>query len=185
MIKGDQIYLRPVVKEDITFLNIWKNDEEVYKYLGGGFMPTSIDQQIKWMDSIVDTSGNDKRFIICENNDLQVGMVGLYNINWIHRTCEIGVFLGDKKVRGRGYGKEACLLIEQFAKEYLNLRKIKLNVVNENRIALNMWKTLGYKKVGELTRERFIKGRYMDLVIMEKFINNQNCKIMGGGKQPL
>lgn len=84
MIKGEKIYLRPIIKEDITFLNTWKNDEEIYKYLGGGFIPTSIDQQIKWMDSMIDTSGNNKRFIICEQTDKPVGMIGLYDINWIH-----------------------------------------------------------------------------------------------------
>ena len=181
MIKGEQIYLRPIIKEDITFLNRWKNEEEVYKYLGGGFMPTSIDQQEKWMDSIIDTSGNNKRFIICEQEGKPIGMIGLYNINWIHRTSEIGVYIGEKDVRGRGYGKEACMLIEKFAKNYLNLRKIKLSVVLENEIALNMWKSLGYKKVGEYIEERFIKGEYKNLIIMEKFINNLNCKILGGG----
>jgi len=170
LIKGEKIYLRPIIKEDITFLNTWKNDEEIYKYLGGGFIPTSIDQQIKWMDSMIDTSGNNKRFIICEQTDKPVGMIGLYDINWIHRTSEIGVYLGDKGAKGKGYGKEACRLVEQFAKEYLNLRKIKLNVVLENKIALNMWESLGYKKVGELFKERFIKGEYKNLVIMEKFL---------------
>jgi RimJ/RimL family protein N-acetyltransferase len=172
MMEGENINLRPIIKEDIGFLNIWKNDEKVYKYLGGGFMPTSIDQQIKWMDSIMDTSGNNKRYIICKKEGTPVGMVGLYNINWIHRTVEIGIYIGDKTVRGKGYGKEACKLVEQFAKRYLNLRKIKLSVVSENRIAINMWKSLGYKEVGEYQKERFIDGRYMNLILMEKFIDN-------------
>lgn len=170
MIKGEKIYLRPIIKEDITVLNEWKNDEETYKNLGGGFMPTSIDQQIKWLESMIDISGNNKRFIICDNENMPLGMVGLYGINWIHRTSEIGIYIGNKDAKGKGYGKEACELIEKFAKDYLNLRKIKLNVVFENKIALNMWETLGYEKVGELIKERFIKGEYKNLVIMEKFL---------------
>lgn len=171
MIKGEKVYLRTIQKDDITYLNQWKNDEETYMYLGGGFMPTSINQQEKWLDSLMDTSGNNKRFIICDNDSSPVGMVGLYDINWIHRTCEIGIYIGCKDSKGKGYGKEACLLIEQFAKEYVNLRKIKLNVVSDNEKALNMWESLGYKKVGEYTRERYIKGFYRDLTLMEKFID--------------
>lgn len=170
MIKGEKIYLRPIIKEDITFLNTWKNDEEVYKYLGGGFLPTSIDQQIKWLDSLIDTSGNNKRFIICEQRDKPVGMAGLYGINWIHRTSEIGIYVGDKNATGKGYGKEACILMENFARDYLNLRKIKLNVVGENNAALKMWESLGYKKIGEYIDERFIEGEYKNLVLMEKFL---------------
>lgn len=171
MIIGERIYLRPIIRDDIKFLNEWKNDEETFMYLGGGFMPTSIDQQAKWLDSMIDTSGNNKRFIICANDDLPVGMVGLYDINWIHRTCEIGIYIGNKNAKNKGYGKEACLLIEKFAKEYLNLRKIKLSVVSDNERALRMWESLGYKKVGELIEERYIKGSYRNLTLMEKFIN--------------
>lgn len=32
MIKGEKIYLRPILKEDIVYLNEWKNDEETYKW---------------------------------------------------------------------------------------------------------------------------------------------------------
>lgn len=170
MISGEKVFLRPIRKEDIIYLNKWKNDEETYKYLGGGFMPTSIDQQVKWMDSMIDTTGNDKRFLICDKNETPVGMVGLYNINWIHRTCEIGIYIGHKDSKGKGYGKEACKLIEKFAKEYLNLRKIKLSVVSENNVALKMWESLGYRKVGEYIKERYIKGEYKNLILMEKFI---------------
>ena len=170
MIKGKKVYLRPILKQDITFLNEWKNDEETYKNLGGGFMPISIDHQEKWMDSIIDTTGNNKRYMVCDNEDTPIGMVGLYNINWIHRTCEIGLYIGNKSTQGRGYGKESCRLIEQFAKEYLNLRKIKLNVVFDNESATRMWHSLGYEKVGLFKEERFIKGEYKDLVLMEKLL---------------
>lgn len=171
MIKGDKIYLRPIIREDLIAINKWRNDEDIFKYLGGGFMPISIDQQEKWLESMIDTTGNNKRFIICDETDNSLGMVGLYGINFIHRTCEIGIYIGEDNVEGKGYGKESCILIEGFASEYLNLRKIKLSVVSDNERALNMWSSLGYLKVGEYIKERFIKGKYRDLTIMEKFIN--------------
>ena len=170
MIKGEKVYLRPIIKKDITFLNKWKNDEETYMYLGGGYMPTSIDLQEKWLDEMIDTTGNNKRFLICDNKDTPIGMVGLYNINFIHRTCEIGIYIGNKDAKGKGYGSEACRLIEKFAKEYLNLRKIKLSVVSDNKVAIHMWKSLGYQKVGEYIEDRYIKGEYKSVTLMEKFI---------------
>lgn len=170
MIIGERIYLRPLLNNDVIILNKWKNEEEVYKNLGGGFMPTSVDTQVKWMESMIDTSGKDKRFIICNKEDTPIGMIGLYDINWIHRHCEIGIFIGENTFRGKGFGKEACQLIEKFAKEFLNLRKIKLNVVAENDAAVHMWESLGYKAIGERIDERFIKGEFKNLVLMEKFI---------------
>lgn len=170
MIEGENLYLRPILKKDIVFLNKWKNDEETFRNLGGGFMPISLDQQEKWLDNMIDITGNNKRFIVCDNENSPIGMVGLYSINWIHRTCEIGLYIGEKKARGKGYGKESCELIEGFAQKYLNLRKIRLNVVYDNESATYMWKSLGYQEVGKFREERFIKGEYKDLILMEKFI---------------
>lgn len=172
MIYGVKIYLRPVIKNDLLALNSWKNDEDTFCNLGGGYMPTSIDLQAKWLDSMIDTYGNNKRFIICDKEDIPVGMVGLYEINWIHHTCEIGIFIGSKNAKGKGYGKETCQLIERFALEFLNIRKIKLSVVSDNVVAINMWGALGYTKVGEYIEERYIKGKYKNLTIMEKFIKS-------------
>jgi len=64
MLKGHNVFLRPIVRDDLYNLNKWKNDVEVYGNLGGGFVPISKDQHEKWMDSIIDLTGEDKRFII-------------------------------------------------------------------------------------------------------------------------
>ncbi|RFA33376.1 hypothetical protein CAI16_14965 [Virgibacillus dokdonensis] len=171
MIIGEKVFLRPILKEDVKLLNEWKNDEETFRFLGGGFMPVSLDQHKEWMDSIIDTTGENKRFMICTKDKNPIGMVGLYDINWVHRTCEIGIYIGEQNVRGKGYGKEACSLIEEFARKYLNLRKIKLNVVFENAKAIHLWEKLNYEIVGVLKKERFINDEYKDLVIMEKFLS--------------
>lgn len=171
MLKGENIFLRPIAEEDIQCLNKWKNDEEVFKFLGGGFMPTSIDHQKQWLESMSDLSGKNKRFMICEKNKKTIGMIGLYDINWIHRNCEIGIFVGEKNSQGKGYAKEACTLLENFACNYLNLRKIKLFVVSDNVQALKLWQSLDYKFVGEYIDERFIDGKYRNVKIMEKFIS--------------
>lgn len=52
MIIGEKVYLRPIVRDDLVYLNRWKNDEDTFRYLGGGFMPVSFDQQAKWFDSL-------------------------------------------------------------------------------------------------------------------------------------
>ena len=169
--RGKKILLRPIRKSDLSILNVWKNDEELYKYLGGGFQPLSQEQQEKWMDSMIDMTGNHRRFMVLDMEETPIGMVGLYQINWIHRTCEIGVYIGEVQARGKGYASEACQIVEAFATEYLNLRKIKLKVVSENVVAQRMWEKLGYQVVGEYKQERFIKGHYCDVKLMEKFIS--------------
>ena len=174
-LQGEKINLRPIEKIDLDFLNRWKNKEDVYMYLGGGFQPVSKDQQANLMESMIDLTGNNRRFMIVQEGK-PVGMVGLYNIHWVHRTCEIGIFIGEDQARGKGAATEACRLIENYARNYLNLRKITLKAVTDNKKAVSMWHSLGYKNVGELREERFINGKYCNLLIMEKFLEN-----LGGG----
>lgn len=171
MFKGVKVYLRPIVKNDISYLNTWKNDEVTFKYLGGGFSPVSIDQQINWLDNIIDLTGPNKRYTICTvDKDLPIGMVGLYGINWIHGTAEMGLYIGDKDQYRKGFSEEAYYLLEEYAVKYLNLRKLNLNVVKANEKAKTMWEKFGFKVVGKLTDERYIEGKYFDLLIMEKFM---------------
>lgn len=170
--QGQKIRLRPIEKTDLQKLNKWKNDEQIYQFLGGGFQPVSIDQQDKWMDGLIDLTGNNRRFMIVDSFNCAVGMVGLYEINWIHRTCEIGIYIGEQEAHQKGYAEEAYKLLENYASQYLNLRKINLKAVSDNKAAISLWTKLGFAKIGEYHRERFINGTYHDLTLMEKFIEN-------------
>lgn len=174
-----EIRIRPIEKRDLLNLNKWKNDKDTFQFLGGGFHPISIDEQEKWLDRLIDMTGENRRFIIekvtienKEEKNIAIGLVGLYTINWIHRTCEVGIFIGEKNEQNKGYAKLAYQIIEEYAVKYLNLRKINLKVVSINQNAILLWKSLGFQKVGELHKERYINGKYFNVDIMEKFINN-------------
>lgn len=173
MIIGEKCKLRPLVYEDVAYLNRWNQDEQTCKFLGNGFMPVSIDIQKKWMDNMIDTSGfsTSKRYMIDVDN-VPVGLVGLYCINWIHRVSEIGIYIGDLNYRKKGIAFEAVKLLMKYAKEYINLRKIKLYVVSDNQNAIVFWKKVGFKVCGELIKERYIEGSYRNLTIMEMFLEN-------------
>ncbi len=164
--------LRPIIKDDLLLLNKWKNDKEIYQFLGGGYQPTSINTQEKWIDNLIDTTGINKRFIVLLEGKA-VGLIGLYSINWINRTCEIGLFIGEKESHSKGIGTKAYLELEKFAKESLNLRKINLNVVETNINAVNFWLKMGFVQVGILSKERYINNKYHNLLIMEKFIEGK------------
>lgn len=113
--------IRPICYSDLKFLNKWKNDEETYKFLGGGYKPTSIDEHRLWMENIVKNSDTSVRFIILTNSTLEpIGQVGLYSINSIHRNAEIEIFIGEKEYIGTGAADYAIKEVERYAIDYLN-----------------------------------------------------------------
>ncbi len=167
---GNVIRLRPIESCDADILCQWKNDEDVYRYLGGGYQPVAFDQYSKWVEGMIDQTGRARRFIIESADKMPIGMIGLYEINWIHRTCEVGLFIGDRQIRRKGVGSEAYSLLEAFARDYLNLRKINLKVVTDNEQGCSFWRKMGFESAGILHEERYINGAYCDLEIMEKFL---------------
>ena len=170
MIEFDNISLMPVEIGDLELLNKWKNDEEIYKYLGGGYRPTSISQQKKWIEILTENTTENQRYMILDENNNKVGFIGLYNISPIHRTCSLGLYIGEKDSWGKGIATRAYKALENYAKKYLNIRKIHLEVVEKNEGAVKLYQKLGFEVCGRYQNERFINGKYENLLMMDKFI---------------
>lgn len=175
MIQGTKCYLRPLVLEDVSYLNQWNSDEELNRYLGNGFYPVSIDTQKEWMKNMIDTSkfSPSKRYIICTPQDEVIGLIGIYNTNFINQNCEVGLYLGNRNFQGQGIGKEAYELLENYIKQYMNMIKIKLFVVLENTTAVKFWEKRGFHQTGILHKERYINAEFKDVAIMEKYLKEK------------
>lgn len=171
VIKNERIKLRPMEIEDGKHLYKWKNSEEVFKYLGGGFKPQSFFELNEFLPQLCRITEKNYRFIILNaKNNLPIGLIGLYDINNIHRNCEVGLYIGDEDYLNMGIGTDALKLIEDYAKNYLNIRKISLSVVSENIGAVSFWEKNSYKLVGVKKEDRYIQGKYCDVEIREKFL---------------
>lgn len=173
MLENEKIRLRPITKNDLNYLNKWKNDYQVFKYLGGGFRPTSIDVQGTWLDEMAIISEKNQRFIIENHMDNKpIGLIGLYNIHSTNKTCEVGIYIGEKIIQNKGIGSQAYRLLENYAINNLAIRKIKLLVVEENVSAYKFWEKQAFNYVGTYKAERFIDGKYKDVIIMEKILKD-------------
>lgn len=122
------------------------------------------------MDNIIDTLNGNIRYII-ELKEKPIGFIGLYSIHNINRTAELGIYIGEMEEQGKGYAYEAYKLFEKFIQNYLNIRKLKIYVVEKNESAVKFWNKCKFKNVGRLSKERYIDGKFLDILIMEKFLN--------------
>ncbi len=171
MLKNDVVSLRPITYDDAQLLNKWRLDYDTFKYLGGGYNPISADQQRKWMDNVIDNTGKNRRYMIENTQGDTVGYTGLYDINFVNGTCELGLVIGETDCRGKGYGINACRLLCNYARGALGLRKVKVFVVEENTAAVKLYEKVGFVRAGTLHKERLINGEYKNVLIMELFLN--------------
>ena len=116
---GDRIYLSPRNTEDVEIFTKWFNDFETTDYLGrSGYLVTLAGEK-KYLE---DNSSPEATFVIVTiDGDKMIGTVSLESINYINRTATLGIFIGDKEYRNKGYGSEAINLILEYGNSFIKL----------------------------------------------------------------
>ncbi len=177
---GDRIYLSPRNSEDVEKFTEWLNDFETTDYTGRSGILTTLDGERKYLE---ENSNPEATFVIVtlEDNKM-IGTVSLEDINWINRTATLGIFIGDKEFRSKGYGTEAIRLILEYGFKYMNLYNIKLDLMEFNERALKCYEKCGFKEYGRRRKCKFVNGKYYDSISMDiladeftgDFIKNKN-----------
>ena len=140
------VTLRPLVREDIEMLRKWRNQESIRNSFVFNDKITS-EQQAQWFEKY-DADDTDCMFIALYEDE-PVGASALYNISREDNSAEFGrLMLGDVKRRGLGLGRRFTQLTAQMGFDVLNLRRIYLEVFEENAYALKIYEGLGYRVTG-------------------------------------
>ena len=121
---GEHIQLSPRTtdQEDIEKFTQWLNDFETTDYLGRSANIITIDGERKYLEENINQEAN--FYIIEKETDKLIGTVAIERINHIRRTGTLGIFIGDKECRNKGYGTESIQLILEYGFKYLNLNQI-------------------------------------------------------------
>ena len=165
MNKEYAIELRPINEEDSELVVKWRNSTQVKQF----FIyqkDISIAEQHRWIDTKVKT-GKVIQFIIVEKaTNKPIGSVYFRDIDYDMHKAEYGIFIGEASARGKGYGTQAAELMIAYAFEKLNLHRIYLRVLSENKQAITSYKKAGFLQEGVLKHDVFINGKYHDIIWM-------------------
>ena len=166
---GERIYLSPINSEDIEKFTQWLNDFETTDYIGRSGSEEKANDIIQFV-------------IVTLEDDKMIGTISLNEINHLKRKATLGIFIGDKEYREKGYGAEAIRLILDYGFNYLNLNNIKLDLIEFNERAYACYKKCGFKEYGRRRKCEFINGKYYDVIGMDilaeefrnSYIKNKN-----------
>ena len=100
---GERLYLRLLEESDIgeDYLS-WLNDAEVTRYLETGKFPATPSAIRRYVERFQDSTTDLLLAIVDRETDQHVGNVTLNKINWIHRTADTGLMIGQKEFWGKG-----------------------------------------------------------------------------------
>ncbi len=168
MIYGEHIRLRAIERRDLPFFVQWLNDLEVSRTLSVRF-PLSLEEEEKWFAELMQTHPAERPLAIevrAESDWKLIGNCGLFKIDWINASAELGIFIGDKSYSNQGYGSEAVSLLCHHAFETLNLHRVFPHVDEFNQRAIRAYEKCGFVLEGRLRQADYREGKYHDVVIM-------------------
>ena len=164
-IKGERLYLSPMNPDDLMIYTKWMNDEDVVKNLGSYSQNMSIPAEKEALEELT-KSGHHYAMVLNDGDEL-LGNISLFKINTVYRSAELGIFIGDKKHRGMGYGTEAIKLLVNYGFKTLNLKNIMLTLDSENIGGYKCYLKSGFSEFGRRHECRYIDGSYHDTIYME------------------
>lgn len=165
MISGKKIGLTSVSTESLEQFREWRNRPELRQYFRE-HRELSKEMQTNWFNSKVLNDPNQYNFEIRDLDSKKlIGHCGLYYINWIARTAEFGIYIGDNNFRNGGYGSDSLRTLIDYGFNQLNLNKIWAEVYSNND-AFHVYTHVGFKVDGVLRQNVYKNGEYYDATII-------------------
>lgn len=165
--RDSNFYLRELRQADLAGnWYRWLNDPEVTKHQNKGILPNSLEKQTAYYQHLQSSSA-DVVLAICDSKtERHIGNVGLHKIDWIHRSAELGIVIGEKEFWGRGIGKGAWRAMTDYGFQKLNLHRLYAHVVVQNESSRKAAEAAGFKVVGTIDDFLFKDGQYLDAYFM-------------------
>ena len=158
--------LRELERKDLTIINSWRNDYELIEQLGAPFRYINLEVHQKWFDFYMSNRGNQVRCAIVEDNkDDILGLVSLVSVNQMNQSAELHIMIGDKENQGKGIGSFAVKEMLNHAFYNMNLNRVELTVIENNKRAIHLYEKNGFVYEGRKRKARYKGGKFMDMLM--------------------
>jgi ribosomal-protein-alanine N-acetyltransferase len=98
------------------------------------------------------------------NTPVPIGQISIYDMNFIHRRAEIGIWLG-KPFWGHGYAKEALQRMILYAFGNLELNRLQAHIFPENIRSIHLFEKFRFKYEGINYQFVYKEGQFLDVVM--------------------
>ncbi|HCX62818.1 MAG TPA: GNAT family N-acetyltransferase [Clostridiales bacterium] len=144
-----EIKLERIEDNDMVYIYEWFKDIEFLKFYD--YMPPipqSADEVNKTFRDYKKNEESDVFAIKLISRDQIIGIAGFDDIVKENKVATLFIGIGNKDVRGRGYGKEALKLLLEYGFNKLGFHRIQLNVLEFNIAAISLYEKAGFKREG-------------------------------------
>jgi len=136
------IKLRTATEADFPLIMAWRSNPLVYQGFYQQETPLIWQEHRDWLRS----RNQDWRTFIIEYYDRPVGVVTMGQLD--HWSPEVGYYVGEVSLWGKGIGREAVLQALKWVKDY-GRDYVHTTVLRSNERSIRLLKSLGFNYLGE------------------------------------
>jgi RimJ/RimL family protein N-acetyltransferase len=166
-IKTEDLLIKNFKLADINKSYIkWLNNKKLLKYSINKFRNfTKKDCQIFLKNFI----NSNNLFLSIKSKKLElVGTATCYFSN-DNKICDVGILIGNKKYRSKGFGYKAWIEIMNFLEKNYNLKKISAGTVKGNSQMLRIFNKSGMIYDG-YKKKNFYMKKLIDIIFYAKYL---------------
>ena len=158
-------------RSDKLIINEWHNNLDDRVILMGYRFPVSDETSEEWINDRLRATNRFPEEIYWAirqiSTDRLIGYVTLFNIDYISKNSEIGIYISN--FRGSGIGTEVIFECLDRGFQDLVLEKIYARVIISNVGGIKLFQKCGFAREGVLKRHYWNGKKWEDIVIMSKF----------------
>ena len=129
--------IRQLIDDDFDLIFEWENLEEFWR-VSDENGPFDREQIASFMQRcLTEEEGEIKRWIVETDTHLPIGIIDLFNIDWLLKSADVGIMIASEEFRGKGHaGRALNLLIQQLLREKWTLLRALIHEDNEASLKL-------------------------------------------------
>ena len=171
--ESKRLWYRPVEIADAEAMGKYINDERVRGHLSVAQFPLGLEAEKEWCRHHSAqppfVARSDANFAIgLKSKPLTqlIGSTGLMQINWLVRSAEWGIVIGDPKQWNKGLGREIAARMLEYAFVGLNLNRVHLRVDADNSGGIKCYEAAGFKHEGRQRQGALGPNGITDMLLM-------------------
>ncbi len=187
MYETDRLILEPFSRKHLGEpYQSWFHDPEITKYNSHGLFPYTTAKMEAFLAGVeagnmivlaIMAKGKPSQYV---GKTTHIGNVSLQSLNWINRSAEYAVVVGDKSYWGKGYATEASQLLFEHGFKKLGLHRIWSGAITTNIGMVKVFRKLGMTHEGVFRDGMFLNGWWVHVVaygiLAEEFENGKDKK---------
>jgi RimJ/RimL family protein N-acetyltransferase len=166
LFRGSRVRLAGLRREEAAEMAMWSEDGQYLRLQDTNLArPQTAEQVAADLEKLADDAHNLVFGIRTVDDDVLIGTVGFFEIEWSNGVAWLGMGIGRQEYWDRGLGSEALGLALRYAFQEMNLHRVTLTVLAYNPRAIRLYEKVGFRHEGTLREFGERDGQRYDMLL--------------------